>query len=244
MQVVGSTLKQIGISVSILTVAIASGGIVNPTRAASPSDVLYAQRTDSPSEADYTTRFSCAIDQGQHTVMYNPQSQPDEFYPWAKPQALGGGWSADRRCAEISRRLESYRPDGLLEMQTSVENGYDIVCVTTEADPSCRIVFTVPPGQDPELTRDRVFENLAVADSGQQTDAVNTYRGNGAGEILNQIGQELGINLPSGMGGRRTSSSNINLRPFLDPADGGTGSQLRGGSSLDTSPRLNPNNFR
>jgi hypothetical protein len=244
MQVLGSALKRIGVSIGILTVAIASGGINTSARAVNADDALYAQNTDSPTQADYTTRFSCQIDQGQYTVMYNPQSQPDEFYPWAKPQTLGGGWSAERRCAEISRRLESYRPDGLLEMQTGIENGYDIVCVTTEADPNCRIVFTVPPGQDAELTRDRVFENLAVADSGQQTDAVNTYRGNGAGEILSQIGQELGINLPSASGGRRPESRNIDLRPFLDPADGGTGTQLRGGSSFDSSPTLNPDNFR
>ncbi|HEY9659431.1 MAG TPA: COP23 domain-containing protein [Allocoleopsis sp.] len=176
-----------------------------------------------PSDA----RFSCEVLGGDYTVVYHPQSQPGQTFAWAKPMALGGGWSVDRRCAEISRRLESYRPDGLVEMRTSTENGYNIICVTTEANPSCRIVLTVPPGQDPIVTRDRVFENLTVADSGEQTQAINTFAGDD-GNILNQIGNAIGIDLSSVTHGRRAANSSeaIDLRPFLDPADGGTGERL------------------
>lgn len=192
-------------------------------------------------------RFSCQVKSGQHTVMYNPQSQAGQYYPWATPTTLGGGWSPERRCNEISRRLESYRPDGLLELRTGQENGYNTICVTTEDVSSCRIVLTVPPGQDPTAIRDRIFNNLLVADSGQQTSAVTAYQGNGS-DILNQIGQALGINPASG---RRTSPSAIDLRPFLDPSDGGTGARLTNTPSAQPtqpanpgSPRLNPGNFR
>lgn len=194
-------------------------------------------------------RFSCQLVNGQHTVMYNPQSQPGQYYPWATPTALGGGWSPERRCNEISRRLEVYRPDGLLELKTGLENGYNTVCVTTETVPSCRIVLTVPPGQDAVAVRDRIFNNLLVADSGQQTSAVVAYQENESG-ILQQIGQALGINLPGGTSGvtgpRRSSPSSINLRPFLDPADGGTGTRLLNstGSPSGGSGQLNPDNFR
>lgn len=190
--------------------------------------------TTPPSDA----RFSCEIENGRYTVMYRPISQPGQSYAWATPTQLGGGWTEDRRCNEISRRLEFYRPDGLLELRTSVENGMDILCVTTEAVPGCRIVLTVPPGQDPIATRDRIFGNLVTADSGQQTQAVNTYRGNGGRDILGQIGDAVGVDLSSLMGGNRRGSNPsspsqsaigydvINLRPFLDPADGGTGERL------------------
>jgi hypothetical protein len=107
--------------------------------------------------------------------MYHPESQPNQGYPWATPGTLGGGWTPELRCNEISRRLELYRPDGLVEMRNAVENNYNTVCVTTQKNPSCRIVLTVPPGQDPELTRNRVFQNLTVADTGERTDAVNTF---------------------------------------------------------------------
>ena len=168
------------------------------------------------------TRFTCDYINNEYTVMYNPESQENSSYPWAIPTALGGGWNAERRCNEITNRLESYRADGLLEMSTGRENGYDTVCVTTQVDPTdCRIVLTVPPGQDPQITRDLIFENLLIADDGQQTQGVYTYKERNNGEdIIGQIGNVIG-------GTRTNSPDKINLRPFLDPADGGTGTRLR-----------------
>jgi hypothetical protein len=135
----------------------------------------------------------------------------------------------------------------LLEMQTAVENGYNTVCVTTQKVSSCRIVLTVPRGQDPVATRDRVFQNLTIADSGKQTDAVNTFVGSGVASgqdpLLGQIGQVLNIGLPN-LGGLSRASSGIDLRPFLDRADGGTAQYLRSGVSNRPAPRLNPNRFR
>ncbi|MBE9012229.1 hypothetical protein IQ250_18680 [Pseudanabaenaceae cyanobacterium LEGE 13415] len=187
-------------------------GNTTPTR---PGD------TTIPSPTAAGTRFACQINNGQNTVMYFPESQPNQAYPWAVPSTLGGGWSSDRRCNEIARRLESYRPDGLVEMRTGFENGYNTICVTTDRVPSCRIVLTVPPGQDPTVTRDRVFQNLSVADSGQQTQGVVTF-GGGRSDVLDQIGRAIGI-------GTRRSNGNINLKPFLSPKDGGTGERLIGG---------------
>lgn len=198
------------------------------------------QRSSSPVTS--ATRFSCQPLNGEYTVVYQPESQPSQYFPWAKPVQLGGGWTPQSRCNEIARRLESYRPDGLQEMTTGQENGYNTVCVTTERVPGCRIVFTVPPGQDPVSTRDRVFENLTVADSGQQTDAINTYtsRGNDSiGNLVNRGREILGV-------GKSRPNKNINLQPFLDKKDGGTGSQLQGGVQLNRSKsnQMNPANFR
>jgi hypothetical protein len=170
--------------------------------------------------------------------MYAPSSQPGQAYPWAVPQDMGSAWPAERRCAEISARLERYRPDGLLALETAVENGYNTVCVTTENVSGCRIVFTVPPGQDPMQTRDRVFDNLAVADRGESTQGVTTFTGSGSNP-LGQLGNIL--NLPTaGVGS--PSRQSIDLKPFLDPADGGSGTQLTGGSP--SGRPLNPDAFR
>lgn len=179
-----------------------------------------------------SVRFSCRQDNGRDTVMYQPESQPGQFYAWAVPQQMGGGWTTQRRCQEISRRLESYRPDGLVEMQTAVENGYNIVCVTTDKDPSCRIVFTVPNGQDPIATRNSVFQNLAIADSGQQTAGVFTYRDGQPQQVLGALGKALNVDL-GGLFGKpspawtQRRSNGMPLKPFLDRADGGTGSMLK-----------------
>ncbi|MEP0927388.1 MULTISPECIES: COP23 domain-containing protein [Cyanophyceae] len=190
-----------------------------------------------PAEADTAPRFTCQMQDGQYTVMYSPTSQPGQAYPWAVPQDMGSAWPAERRCATISARLEEYRPDGLMALETSVENGYNTVCVTTESTPTCRIVFTVPPGQDAMATRDLVFDNLAIADRGDQTDGVTTFAG-GNNDVLGQIGNILG--LPSSSSSSR--SSGINLKPFLDPTDGGTGARLSGGSPTGRS--LDPDAFR
>lgn len=228
------------------------------TETAKPGDVVVETEpaesstktaTETTPEATATTtdqqpRFACELQEGQYTVVYHPESQPGQTYPWAKPSQLGGGWTPQLRCQEISRRLELYRPDGLLEMRTAIENNYNTVCVTTQKNADCRIVLTVPPGEDPMLIRDRVFQNLTVADSGQATQAVNTFVENGSnGSTLDQL-VNLGMSVLGEGAANRSTSGAINLRPFLDRADGGTGAQLQGGMNSRSTPRLNPNNFR
>jgi Circadian oscillating protein COP23 len=174
-------------------------------------------------------RFFCQSNGGQPTVMYQPESQPDRAYPWAIPSAMGGGWSPEARCQEIAKRLEQYRPDGLVEMATAVENGLNTICVTTDRAPACRIVLTVPNGQDPIATRDRIFNNLASADDGQMTQGVNTYGSTGNGNLLGNLGNVLGIPGLGGGSAVKPRNAGLNLRPFLDRADDGTGSKLKGG---------------
>jgi Circadian oscillating protein COP23 len=166
--------------------------------------------------------------------MYNPQGQ-NKAYPWATPSDMGDTWNAQKRCEEISNRLESYRPDGLLELQTSVVKGYDTVCVTTEKDSSCRIVFTVPKGQNAIDTRDRVFQNLTTAENGQTTQGVATYTGrNNGGDIINSTLGSLGLSKKNRQG--------IYLKPFLSPKDGGTGAKLTSGVTINKPNSVKPVN--
>ena len=78
-------------------------------------------------QADGNARFSCQLVSSQWTVMYQPQSQPNQYFAWATPKELGGGWTAQRRCQEISRRLEAYRPDGLQELRNDITNNYNTI---------------------------------------------------------------------------------------------------------------------
>lgn len=178
-----------------------------------------------------SSRFTCEIQDGEYTVMYRPKSEPGQAYPWAVPTEMGGGWTPELRCETISARLEEYRPDGLVELRTDIENGYNTVCATTDEDlDACRIVFTVPVGQDPVATRDAVFANITLADAGTGTSAVNTFVGSTrwpgtdlwgtsivTDETLGTVGEILGTQQPRG----------IYLKPYLDPADGGTGRYLK-----------------
>lgn len=187
-----------------------------------------------PTTNNSDRRFTCERDNGEYTVMYRPESQPNESYAWAIPEQMGGNWSPQRRCQAISDRLEEYRPDGLMELQTTTMNGEDVVCVTTEADSSCRIVFTVPQGKDAVRTRDRVFENLADASEGRQTQGVRTFTNNSSfGDLLRGRSSRS-----------QETDDSINLRPFLDQADGGTGRELRSNNSNSSPSLLNPDLFR
>ena len=247
----------VGASVAVLTLATGFSlvPLAQADDPAAPEPTAEGETPDSEptaegetpdGEATAASYFACQLYQGRPTVMYAPSNQPGQMYPWAVPQDMGTAWPAQRRCEAISARLESYRPDGLLTLNTGLENGYSTVCVTTEAVPGCRIVFTVPPGQDATLTRDQVFSNLASADQGQATEGVNTFVGGGSNDVLGQIGNILG--LPTGTTGT-TAGGAIQLRPFLAPSDGGTGARLTG-SSTPATPRpgtgrsLNPDSFR
>ncbi|MGC9503386.1 COP23 domain-containing protein [Baaleninema sp.] len=241
------TSLAVGVAVLLGTMGTAIAQIPELPPSSEPSE----SEPTPPSPDTSSPRFTCEGINNQYTVMYYPESQPGRGYAWASPTQLGGGWTPQRRCEEISRRLESYRPDGLLELGTAVENGYDIVCVTTQANPACRIVLTVPPGQDPQQTRDLVFENIVLADAGTSTDAVMALTGEG--REIREIEELLGIDLPGGLSGDRApqSSAWVDLRPFLDPADGGTGAQLTDSNyshspapSSPKNPRFNPENFR
>jgi hypothetical protein len=236
------------------------GSSIPPNGSSVPIDTSTSVPNSPP--IDSVPPFSCQSYNGQYTIMYQPQSQPGQFFAWATPAALGGGWNSQLRCQTIANRLETYRPDGLQELQTAVENNENTICVTTEANSTCRIVLTVPRGKDPFVVRNSVFQNLTTADSGQQTLAVNTYanRGSGSNDLYN-LGRTLlgsGSNLgTSSMSSRR----GLNLQPFLDRKDGGTGSGLKNGVAIRSrsgsqsssvknpnnntpNPRLDPNRFR
>jgi hypothetical protein len=207
------------------------GGIVVPTTSdPSGSSVPIDTSPTSSSGTVDGARFVCQNYNGQYTVMYQPESQPGQFFAWAAPARLGGNWDPYKRCVTIAQRLEQYRPDGLQELQTGFLNNENIVCVTTESNPSCRIVLTVPRDKDAYAVRNSIFQNLIAADEGQQTTAVNTYRNSrgGVDEIYN-IGRTI-----LGGSNRQVSSSRsgINLKPFLDRKDGGTGTKLRNGVAI------------
>ncbi|KRH98330.1 MULTISPECIES: COP23 domain-containing protein [Cylindrospermopsis] len=217
------------------SIAFGQTGVVVPTvpsDSTTPSNPPSSTPTQIPSPNNSsTTRFSCQYYDGKYTVMYQPQSQPGRFFAWAIPQSLGAGWNPQNRCQAIASRLELYRPDGLQELQIARQNNENIICVTTEAVSTCRIVLTVPRSKDPYAVRSSIFSNLTAADQGQQTIGVNTY-----------------TNSPRRSGNNPHFRGGINLKPFLSMEDGGTGTNLNNGllirSRTPGKTILNPRLFR
>ena len=229
----GSTLMGAAAQAADVVLPTETGGSTSTSVPTTSTTTLPSGTTTVPTDTTIPlngTRFACQNNGGVPTVMYQPESQPTQAFAWAVPMAMGGGWTPEARCREIANRLESYRPDGLTEMGTAVQNGYNTICVTTERIPACRIVLTVPQGQDPTATRDRIFQNLASADDGQAIQGVNTLAGQGGNDLLGGLGNVLGL---PGMGNtNKPKNTNINLRPFLSVADGGTGTKMKGGVTI------------
>ena len=209
-------------------------------------------KTSVPSGGNQT-RFACESINNQYTVTYRPIDRPNDRYPWAVPSTMGSNWNAAKRCTEIARRLEEYRRDGLKELRTDLKNQYDIVCVTTERNGECRIVFTVPSGRDAIATRDAVFRNLTLADSGQQTTGVTTFAEGNNNGLSNILGNTLpgvgtiGTSNPPSTSRSLQSKDSIDLRPFLSTQDGGTATQLRPRTTASPNSgmgKLNPDRFR
>jgi hypothetical protein len=230
-----------------ISLKIWSWAILGAVLTASSAGAQYGPPTPQTSvpSGGNQTRFRCESINNRSTVAYYPIDRPGDKYPWAIPSTMGSNWNASKRCTEIARRLEEYRRDGLKELRTEVKNQYDTVCVTTERNDECRIVFTVPKGQDAISTRDSVFRNLTMADSGQRTTGVNTFAdggNNGFGNILGGLGGNNATSLPT------QSRDSIDLRPFLSTKDGGTATQLRTPTTTQQSTtdvkKLNPERFR
>jgi hypothetical protein len=205
-----------------------------------PNTVPTSTQTSSGSGA----HFTCENFNGNPTVMYYPDNQNGRGFAWAQPSDMGDTWTPQARCQAIAQRLEQYRTEGLEQMVTSKLNGYDIVGVTTDQVPGVQIVLTVPPGQDPQATRDKIFNNLTIAEAGNQTEAINTFTSSGGGLCFNnKLGQFLHLGCPTtnqnhSITSAPSGNTNIYLRPFLAPSDGGDGSLL--GKLTSTPARSTP----
>ena len=93
--------------------AVAFAQVIVPTDSSGSTSVPSGSSTtpNSTTTIDSSTRFSCQYNNGMPTVMYQPESQAGQYFAWAAPQNLGGGWDSQKRCETIANRLELYRPD-------------------------------------------------------------------------------------------------------------------------------------
>ncbi|MGD1703820.1 COP23 domain-containing protein [Dapis sp. BLCC M229] len=103
-----------------------------------------------------TDRFSCELRQDTNkgkevwTVMYDNDKKKQPWLGMVIP--MGGGWSPERRCQEIERRLENFREDGLVSL------GYrddpdtpqqQVLCVKTKSSgENCPLLMTLDVGMD------------------------------------------------------------------------------------------------
>lgn len=73
---------------------------------------------------------------------------------WTSDTFEEAGWSAQRRCEQVSSRFEQLRLDGKLKYLTTGRiNGQPVICSTSSKGGSCDgLLYTLKPNQDPVAT--------------------------------------------------------------------------------------------
>ena len=73
---------------------------------------------------------------------------------WTSDTFEEAGWSAQRRCEEVSSRFEKLRLEGRLKyLTTGRMNGQPVICSTSSRGGSCDgLLYTLKPNQDPGAT--------------------------------------------------------------------------------------------
>jgi hypothetical protein len=171
---------------------------------------------------DEEVRFSCETQAGRPTVMYAPVSQPGNLYAWATPEDMGAAWPAERRCAEIARRLETVSSRWLAR----AANG-----------PRERLQHRLCHHRSRRQLSHRIHRARgarrrsppAIASSttwcwpikGQTTEGVTTFAEGDS--LLDEIGNVLGFPDWQLSGARSLARAALISSPFWIAADGGTG---------------------
>ncbi len=136
-----------------------------------------------------TDRFSCElrqdINKGKEvwTVMYDNGKKKQPWLGMVIP--MGGGWSPQRRCQEIEKRLESFRQDGLVSLGYRDDPNtpqQQVLCVKTKlSGDACPLLMTLDVGTDgyqalrattKALRNGRHFEQSANSGSSRESRVV------------------------------------------------------------------------
>jgi hypothetical protein len=153
----------IGGVASIIAALIGRWENIPPSSSTSNSDLptLNSPSSQQPKSDDLpiskNSRFYCELQPDFQrggdiwTVIYR-SSKGDK--PWLRMvRSMGDGWDTKSRCEEISRRLDIYASDGLIEFKyrsdPETPNQFVICAKTKKNGTNCPLVLTLLPQDDP-----------------------------------------------------------------------------------------------
>jgi len=114
-----------------------------------------------PAEAASASRFVCGSDGGVPTTeAITLDGRNVSVIRWTSRVFAGSGWSAQRRCQEVSSRFEQFRQQGRLRFITTGRmRGQSVLCTALSSGGACDgLLYTLKPGQDPSATLARLLE--------------------------------------------------------------------------------------
>ncbi len=111
--------------------------------------------------------FYCGTSQGAPTTLAKSGSRVVPIIRWSSDAFSESGYSAERRCQEVSKRFQTYYDDGSLSFITTGRmNGQNVVCVArSNGGPCAGLLFTLKPGSNPTQAINQLF-NIRTRASG------------------------------------------------------------------------------
>jgi hypothetical protein len=114
--------------------------------------------TSQPAVANKTTFQCIGAGGGYATIAVSASGKKTEpLITWNSAAFEGSGWTPQRRCDEVTSRLNSVVTEvgGLFSsvlLTTGVVNGYDVICWVNNEQSRCNsnnLLVTISPGRDP-----------------------------------------------------------------------------------------------
>lgn len=106
-------------------------------------------------KAQQDTRFFCGEDaNGEHTTYANRGKGNVPIVTWRSDFFGGSGWTAERRCNEVSARFQAFDESGRLEyLATGAVNRYPVICAASYLGGRCEdgnVLITLHPDASPD----------------------------------------------------------------------------------------------
>lgn len=99
--------------------------------------------------------FWCDTSSGTPATLYqNRQGGVEPWIYWTSNAFSGSGYTPERRCQEVSSRLETYRRNRQLQFITVGRiNNQRVICTASQVNGRCEnLIYTLKAGQDPIST--------------------------------------------------------------------------------------------
>lgn len=110
--------------------------------------------------AQASVSFICGSELGMPATVVMSSSKTKPFIRWSSTRFADSGWSAERRCEAVSKRLqESHDKGSLRYLTTGRMNGLPVICSTDRDGGSCiDLIYTLKPGQNPASTLSNLLQ--------------------------------------------------------------------------------------
>jgi hypothetical protein len=151
------------------------------------STITFSQLDLGPVQAQ-TRGFSCVISDGIPTTVAQTARGNVPVIKWVSKEFEGAGWTAKRRCQEVSDRFQKFHASRELDFITTGKmNGQQVVCVTDKNGNDCRgLLLTIRPTSTPSETLQKLM-GIRVGATGPAFESSGDRLYINMAEYLNQI---------------------------------------------------------